>query len=646
MSELRRRPSPSGGHIALKWLDCRVKPPWGAGVHRRLYSIADFFRTHRRSALWAAGALAVLAVFLYVVVPFVASTRIVKERIAFEMSMWSGYRVAIGEDPRIKLFPFRAVLTDVSLAEWTHDAPPVLAADEVILNLSPLAALVGDVYFHKVRFEGFRLRVRRNEEDLYLPRPPGGGRVANAVKDAWVLDAAGGEVADLFSLAGEPFGRLHFTRGTVIDETSGEELVTGLGGALVWPRMDKSASLFASGEWHGETVTVEAEAAEPTMLLTGETSQASLAISAAPGSLDFDGTVKLSRQPFFAGQGVFSTPSLPRMLDWSETDLGASPKIRSVRLESHVQGTPDRIKFEDLQLRLDDHAGTGVIELMFDQKRPALSGTLAFQQLNLDSLLSVFTTVSMDPATPQKEVDTAFAELFDLDLRVSATQAMAGFINLADVAATAQVRNGLAVFDISDARAFGGTVQAGLRLDRGPAGTQVEASLRATDIDGGALGQATGLSRLVPVARANLSMLLKGPVERWDTFTKQLAGSFAVECGPGTLPGLDLAAFLDRTRQGGAFALKDVAAGTLAIDRLQLKGTLSDDVAHIGRAEIRTGGQVVDLSGNVSLAGRDLALAGIVRNAEATQPDPLVAGFFVRGTWPEPLISPAPPKRD
>lgn len=615
-------------------------------MQRHFYSISDFFSAHRRSAAWAAGALAVLAFFLYVVVPFIASTRIVKERIAFEMSMWSGYRVTIGEDPRIKLFPFRAVLTDVSLAEWTHDAPPVLAADEVILNLSPLAALIGDIYFYKVRFEGFLLRVQRNAEGLYLPRPPGGGRMANAVKDAWVLDAAGGDAADLFSLAAEPFGRLHFTRGTVIYEPSGEEVVTGLNGALVWPRLDKSASLVASGEWHGETVAVEAEAAEPTMLLTGGISRASLAISAAPGSLDFGGTVKLSQQPFFAGQAVFLTPSLPRMLEWSDTDFGASPKVRSVRLESRVQGAPTRIKFEDLQLRLDDHAGTGVIELMFDQKRPALSGTLAFQQLNLDSLLSVFTTVSMDPTAPQKEVDTAFAELFDLDLRVSATQAIAGFINLADVAATAQIRNGLAVFDISDARAFGGIVQAGLRLDRGPAGTQVETSLRATDIDGRALGQATGLSRLVPAARANLSMLLKGPVERWDTFTKRLAGSFSIECGPGTLPGLDLAAFLDRTRQGGSFALQDVAAGTLAIDRLELKGTLSDEVAHIGRAEIRAGGHVIDLSGDVSLARRDLVLAGAVRNAGAAEPDPSAAGFFVEGTWQGPLISPALPKLD
>lgn len=627
----------------MKWLDCRKKPPWGAGVQPRFYSIADFAKAHRRSVAWAAGALVLLAFFLYVVVPFIASTRIVKERIAFEMSMWSGYRVTIGQDPRIKLFPFRAVLDDVSLSEWTHDGAPVLAADEVILNLSPLAALVGDIYFYKARFEGFLLRVRRNEEGLYLPRLPGGGRMANAIKDAWVFDAAGGEAADLFSLSAEPFGRLHFTRGRVIDEESGKDLVTGLSGALVWPRLDKSASLAASGDWNGENVAVEAEAAEPMTMLTGGSSQITVAISGGPGSLDLDGTAKLSQQPFFAGRAAFSTPSLPRMLEWSGTDLGASPKVRAVRLESRVQGDPERIKFEDLQLALDEHSGTGVIEVMLGQKRPALSGTLAFQQLNLDTLLSVFTTVSMDPASPQGQVDTAFAELFDLDLRVSATQATTAFTNLADLAATAQIRNGLAVFDISDARAFGGTVQAGLRLDRGAAGTQVEASLRATDIDGGAFGRATGLSRLVPAARGNLSLLLKGPVERWDRFADRLAGSFSAAFGAGTLAGIDLAAFLERTRQRTAFALSEAAAGTLAVDRLQLKGTVSRKVAQIERAEIRSGRYLVDLSGSLSLADRRLALTGAVREAAAAAESPPMAGFSVGGSWAAPSISPRTP---
>ncbi|MDP1092430.1 hypothetical protein Q6316_29750, partial [Klebsiella pneumoniae] len=71
-------------------------------------------------------------------------------------------------------------------------------------------------------------------------------------------------------------------------------------------------------------------------------------------------------------------------------------------------------------------------------------------------------------------IDTSFADRFNLDLRLSAAHATAGPIQLTDMAGTAQVKNGLAVFDISDAGAFGGNIQASLRFDLRPEGTQVE----------------------------------------------------------------------------------------------------------------------------------------------------------------------------
>ena len=72
---------------------------------------------------------------------------------------------------------------------------------------------------------------------------------------------------------------------------------------------------------------------------------------------------------------------------------------------------------------------------------------------------------------------------------------------MTDVAATAQVKNGLAVFDVSDATAFGGTLQAGIRFDRNGDLDQVEMRMLATDVDAGAIfGAATGMTGLCPPA--------------------------------------------------------------------------------------------------------------------------------------------------
>ena len=67
-------------------------------------------------------------------------------------------------------------------------------------------------------------------------------------------------------------------------------------------------------------------------------------------------------------------------------------------------------------------------------------------------------------------VDGDFASRLNLDLRLSSQQATAGSLTLGDVAATARVNDGFAAFDISDAKAFGGNVQTGLRFDRKPEG--------------------------------------------------------------------------------------------------------------------------------------------------------------------------------
>ncbi|TGU41935.1 AsmA family protein, partial [bacterium M00.F.Ca.ET.152.01.1.1] len=109
--------------------------------------------------------------------------------------------------------------------------------------------------------------------------------------------------------------------------------------------------------------------------------------------------------------------------------------------------------------------------------------------------LSAFTPVAPTGEVGPGDIDTSFADRINLDLRLSAAHAMAGPVQLADVAATAQVKNGLAVFDISDASAFGGTVQSSLRFDRKPEGTQVEMRLLASDVDTGAFATAAGMTQ-------------------------------------------------------------------------------------------------------------------------------------------------------
>ncbi|TIW98225.1 MAG: AsmA family protein, partial [Mesorhizobium sp.] len=65
-----------------------------------------------RRGIWAIGAAGIVIALVVAALPLIASTRIVRDRIAWEMSAWSGFRVAIQGSPRIEVWPtFRAILT-------------------------------------------------------------------------------------------------------------------------------------------------------------------------------------------------------------------------------------------------------------------------------------------------------------------------------------------------------------------------------------------------------------------------------------------------------------------------------------------------------------------------------------------------------
>ena len=64
-----------------------------------------------KKGIWALGAAVVAIALAVAFFPLIASTQIVRDRIALEMSAWSGYRVSLGAAPEIDVLPtFRATL--------------------------------------------------------------------------------------------------------------------------------------------------------------------------------------------------------------------------------------------------------------------------------------------------------------------------------------------------------------------------------------------------------------------------------------------------------------------------------------------------------------------------------------------------------
>jgi len=592
--------------------------------------------------LWTLGAAIVILVLLVAALPLVASTQIVRDRIAEQMSAWSGYRVRFGEAPRIQVWPsFRAILSDVTFSRWGDGgAPAVVEAEQIAVNLSALAALRGDVVFTNMQLVRPVIRLARTER-LFLPSP-GGGKLMHAIEVARRLVKTDPSNPDRLALPAAPFGTIDIRDGRVVVAQGGadREIVTGLSATLSWPALDRPAALQANGIWRGENIALKANVTQPLILLAGGNAPVTFSLEAAPVTASFDGVANLSENAFVNGTLSLSSPSVKRLLEWARGQA-VPGAIGAIELNSKVSGG-SRLKFENAEIQFNGSSGQGVLDMTLGQSPPSITGTLAFKTIDLKSFLSAFTPLPAEPAAADKVPDVSLTNGFNLDLRLSAASATIGSIALADVAATAQVKDGLAAFDISDATAFGGTVQFGMRVDREVGGDLFELRATADDIEGGKVAAKLGMERLIPQARGSLSLILKGHGPDWESVLETAQGSISASFGKGTVPGIDLDAFLSSNARGGFFALSEVQNGSLPVNSVEVKATLSNGIARIDKAEAVSGKRTISVSGLIPLAGRGIALSGTITPAKGGKTvGSAPAAFFVGGSWNAPFISPA-----
>ncbi len=583
--------------------------------------------------------------------PYVASTQLVRNRIAQEIGSWTGYRVVLRGTPRIDVWPvLRADLADVAFLEWGEpNAPPVLQAERVELDLSAIAALGGEVSFSKMVLVRPRLRLKQTPGPFPLPAGTRGGRVTRAINATRALVEANPAAPDTSLMPKDALGTVEFVDGQIVlanSDGTEETLVSDMSGRAGWPSLDRALTVVAKAVWRGENVAIESTVNQPLALFAGGNASVDFSLASAPLTLDYDGLVTFSNSGFIDGTTTLSSPSLRRVLEWSQTEISPGSAVGAASVSGRVIGDMSRLKVEDAKIVFGGNPGMGAIDLSFAGPVPSVTGTLAFETLDIYTFLSAFSPSPGGVIVWNEQIDISFAHELGLDLRLSADKATAGALSMSQVAATVQVKDGLAAFDISDATAFGGTVQAGLRIEPREGGKAAQLRILATDIDTAQAETAMQLTPPVPRARGTVSVILDSTVTVWKDFLPRASGSVAVKLGSGTIAGLDLPGFLARARQGGFFPLSDVSNGNLPIESAELKATVANGVARLDTARAISGDQAISLTGIVPYVGRGLALSGMIaprQLAGDTQSLGEMSAFFVGGSWSAPFVSPMLP---
>lgn len=602
-----------------------------------------------RKGLVALAALAVFGLAIVLALPLIASTQIVRDRIAQELSALSGYRVTISEAPEVSVWPVvRARLEDVTFTDWAEpDAVPAIEAESIELDLSAWAAMRGEIVFSRLVLMRPLVRLQDEDGEGLAFDAPSGGRILRALNSARErLAATPDQRPPAGDLSGASVGLIEFREGRAIAAGDHDRpILTSVSGRFDWPSLTSAARLEATAIWRGEAVTVEGASAQPLDLVSGLPAPLRISLTSEPANLSFEGQVIAGAQPFIDGRATTSFPSLKRLVEWSDLSLRGLPPLSPVSIAGTIEGNLERLRIEGADVELGSSRGSGRLEMSLAADVPGISGTLAFASLNLRPLMAAFSPAAAGTAGMSDPVETGLVGRLNLDIRLSAATASLGTLALNDVAAAMQARDGIASLDISDATAFGGVIQVGLRIDTNPTLNAVELKILAEDIDAGAMAVAGEIRRVVPQAPADLSVIARGAGADWAAVLADAEGSISVTLGEGTILGLDMQGFTTRAGEGRFFALSEVETGQLAIRSASARAQIDNGVLRLERSVIDLDDRTFSFEGIVPYMGRALALSGgLTPKAEgSTEPN---LRFFIGGGWDAPYVSPVVEQAD
>lgn len=611
--------------------------------------------------------LALVAGGILVALPYLVSTDLIRARLIQEISNWTGYTVESRQSPQISFFPvFSASLGDLTIRNpWQAEgAAPFMQAERIEVDLSLISALMGNIEFTETKIVRPRFVIDepiKSLSEIGEALAKSDGRIGDVVREARAAVEADPAKPDMSAVSSQPFGRVRLEDAmvTFIRPINGaEEQISSISGVFDWPQTSGAASFRGRAIWHGEETEIDSSATRALLLLAGGTSPLQVNLSSTPLTLSFSGSANISRDQFYEGTLSLTSPSLRRTLEWSKMASIPGAPIGSFALDASVSGSANRVKLDGMTATLNDNPAQGGIEIVLNEGAPSITGTLAFETLDLHSVFSGFMPLPNGSADTDAVIDTAFLKQLNLDLRLSTQKATLGSVNLSKVAATAQIRNGRAIFDIGEASAFDGSVAASFQLaDEGDGATLGELRLNGTDVNSTAIASLLRLGNRFELGKGMVSLVLRGPISRWSSAMANAKGTLTMRFGEGQIRSIDLNSLLSKAKTDRFFSLNEKTDAWLAFDRLEIKANITDGVAALEAAQIQNKSGTLNFAGIVTLIGRSLALTGdfatpvpAAAPAEGTAPDapkpePTFnhTRFFIGGSWDNPFISPIIP---
>jgi AsmA protein len=318
---------------------------------------------------------------------------------------------------------------------------------------------------------------------------------------------------------------------------------------------------------------------------------------------------------------------------WLGTPLGDRVAVGAASISGRLSWVAANLNFLEAQIDIDGNVGEGALTATLVDGRPGIQGTLDFARFDFAPIVSaVRATLDEGGVWRSAPVDLPIVRAADLDLRLSAYEAVAGGMPVGPLAATVLAKGGELMVEVGEAHLGSGFLEASLQARMADGVLATDASLKGEDVAAETVLGLLGINGIT--GTGEVSARVVGAGTTWDELISGLAGTLNLDLAAGVLSGIDVAS-IPAAVTGDATSAP--LQGATSFDRMDANLTIASGLMATDDFSLTGAGYALDLAGKLALAGPTIEARGVLSLAGDPPRD---VPFLVNGPWASPSFQP------
>jgi AsmA protein len=580
------------------------------------------------------------------VLPFVISSENIKQQLAQRIQELTASKITYQGEPILTFSPYLGVeLLNVVMAGTRPGDKNIdlLRIEKLQFELKIIPLLLG-----KTRFSNFKMIRPRINLPIQEYTATGLNKALERQQEV-LLDTnelkSDKPLETDDSISDIELGQFEIIDGIVETETQdtgSTYRLSNLHAVVDWPSLASSWKITGQGIWRGEAFEFSNEVEKPLVFFTSGKSGLNVEFKSPALSASFHGRAAMLSDIQLFGDASISTPSIPRLYELLFENLPADiPSLGNFLVKGKVSANIREIQFDESIVELGTNKATGnLIARRSKQAKPKISGTLAFNSLDVTPFIEMFS--GKRPVDDNSNTSLADTNPFDYDIRFSAQDYKFQENNFGTLAATIMLTKKEWAIDIGEADFFDGMIIGTISSKFVKNTREIELRGNLHDVSMGKITRELYGGEFVTTGIADVKFSLKAPGNAYLGNFREYFGSMKVTLSDGQIEGVDLVKAIPALIKNNGFVTIDEIKGETPFNNLALDMVIYNGVGWITKGNATSDKNEFRISGKADLVRGSLAIYTDISQKASAGKSVQQARIFIGGTVKNPLVTRSP----